>query len=115
MNGIDAMVPVVDRPRELVIRSEHQEKQVLVAIEDSGIGIDPTHMDRLFDAFFTTKSDGMGMGLPICRSIINAHGGQLWVAQNVAAGTTFHFSLPLQHPVQNDDRAVQREADCVRH
>ena len=94
MNGIDAMVSVADRPRELVIRSEqHKSDQVIVAVQDSGIGVSPMDMDRLFDAFFTTKPDGLGMGLRICRSIIEAHGGRLWASRNAATGATFQFSL----------------------
>ena len=76
MNGIQAMRSVTDRPRELLIRSrEHGSNQILIAVEDSGTGIEPQNVDRLFDAFFTTKPDGMGIGLSICRSIINQHGG----------------------------------------
>jgi signal transduction histidine kinase len=67
---------------------------VLVAIEDSGAGIDPANLDRLFTAFFTTKPSGMGMGLSICRSIIEAHGGKLWAARNADAGATFQFTVP---------------------
>jgi len=67
---------------------------VLVAIEDSGAGIDPAHLERLFTAFFTTKPGGLGMGLSICRSIIEAHGGKLWAACNVGVGATFQFTLP---------------------
>ncbi len=96
MNGIQAMSAVTDRHRELRIRSrEHGSDQILVAVEDSGIGIEPEHAARLFNAFFTTKPDGMGMGLSICRSIIEAHGGQLWATANVPHGATFQFTLPL--------------------
>ena len=95
MNGIEAMVSVDDRPRELVIRSQpHDGDHVLVAVQDVGIGIDPDGVDRLFTAFFTTKPGGMGMGLSISRSIIEAHGGQLWATPNPGHGATFHFALP---------------------
>ena len=78
MNGMEAMQPVTDRPRELVIRtSEDETRQVLVTVSDCGIGLAAENADRLFDAFFTTKSSGMGMGLSICRSIVEAHMGQL--------------------------------------
>jgi PAS domain S-box-containing protein len=96
MNGIQAMSTVTDRHRELRIRSRgHGCDQILVAVEDSGIGIEPEHAARLFNAFFTTKPDGMGMGLSICRSIVEAHGGQLWATVNVPHGATFQFTLPL--------------------
>jgi C4-dicarboxylate-specific signal transduction histidine kinase len=94
MNGLEAMAPIIDRPRELKIRSRREADQVLVAVEDSGVGIDPEHIDRLFNAFFTTKPSGMGMGLSICRSIIEAHGGTLWASRNAGVGATFAFTLP---------------------
>jgi signal transduction histidine kinase len=96
MNGIEAMQSVTDRPRELVIRSHQDEAQrVLVTVMDSGVGISAEKADRLFNAFFTTKSGGMGMGLSICRSIVEAHGGRMSVANNDGHGATFQFVLPL--------------------
>jgi signal transduction histidine kinase len=90
------MQSVTDRPRELVIRSRQDEtQQVLVSVTDCGVGISAENVDQLFNAFFTTKSGGMGMGLSICRSIIDAHGGRLWAAENVPHGATFQFTLPV--------------------
>jgi len=96
INGIEAMTPVTDRARELVIRSQpHDGNQVLVTVEDAGVGIDTANIDQLYDAFFTTKPGGMGMGLSISRSIIQGHGGELWATPNPTHGTTFHFSVPV--------------------
>jgi C4-dicarboxylate-specific signal transduction histidine kinase len=96
MNGIEAMQSVTDRPRELVIRSQPDEtRRVLITVTDSGVGISAENADRLFNAFFTTKSSGMGMGLSICRSIVEAHGGRLWTTANVPHGATFQFALPV--------------------
>ena len=96
MNGVEAMATVDDRPRELVIRSQaHENDQVLVAVQDAGVGIDPRHVGELFDAFFTTKPAGMGMGLSISRSIIEGHGGRLWATPNPTSGATFQFALPV--------------------
>jgi signal transduction histidine kinase len=96
MNGVEAMQSVRDRPRELVIRSYQDEtRQVLVSVTDSGVGISAEDADRLFNAFFTTKSSGMGMGLSICRSIVEAYGGRMSAANNVGPGAKFQFALPL--------------------
>jgi signal transduction histidine kinase len=95
VNGIEAMQTVTDRPRELVIRSRHDEKQhVLISVTDCGVGIPAENADRLFDAFFTTKSNGIGMGLSICRSIIETQGGRLWATEALPHGATFQFTLP---------------------
>jgi PAS domain S-box-containing protein len=96
MNGAEAMQSVTGRPRELVILSYQDEAhRVAVAVVDSGVGISAEGADRLFDAFFTTKPTGMGMGLSICRSIIEAHGGRLTAANNAGPGARFQFTLPL--------------------
>jgi PAS domain S-box-containing protein len=96
MNGIEAMQSVTDRRRELVIRScQDETQQVLVSLTDCGVGISAENANRLFNAFFTTKSSGMGMGLSICRSIVEAHGGRLSASGNEGPGATFQFVLPL--------------------
>jgi PAS domain S-box-containing protein len=95
MNAIEAMQPVTDRSCELVIRSGHEEtNQVFVSVTDCGIGISAENANQLFGAFFTTKSDGLGMGLSICRSIVEAHGGRLSARCNDGPGATFQFTLP---------------------
>ena len=97
VNGIEAMQPVTDRPRELVIRTRHDDAgQILVTVTDCGVGIATENAERLFDAFYTTKASGMGMGLSICRSIVEAHRGRLSVSRNIGPGTTFQFTLPLR-------------------
>jgi PAS domain S-box-containing protein len=97
VNGMEAMASVTDRPHELVVRSQLDDGgQVLVAVEDSGVGIDPANVQQLFNAFLTTKPDGMGMGLSICRSIIENHGGHLWASPNTGPGATFQFALRSQ-------------------
>jgi PAS domain S-box-containing protein len=95
LNAVDAMSLVEEGARELSISTEQSEaNSLLVAVRDSGPGIDPEHLDRVFEAFYTTKSSGVGMGLSICRSIINAHAGRLWAEMNASRGTVFQFTLP---------------------
>jgi len=99
LNAIEAMDSVVDRPKTLVIRSKRQSQQyVLTEIQDSGEGMEDS--EKVFEAFFTTKENGMGMGLAVCRSIIDAHHGRLWAESSKGAGTIFSFTLPLQQGAQ---------------
>ena len=94
-NASDAMSAVDDRPRHMVITTEREEgDRVRLTVQDAGVGLDPQAMDRLFEAFYTTKNDGMGMGLSVSRSIIERHHGRLWAAPNDGPGATFSFSIP---------------------
>ena len=96
MNSIEAMSGLSDGPRELLVRSGTDEsKHVVISVQDSGPGIDPGSLDHLFEAFYTTKPQGLGMGLAICRSIIDAHGGRLWATVNTPRGAVFQFILPV--------------------
>jgi C4-dicarboxylate-specific signal transduction histidine kinase len=95
LNGIDAMKAVTDRARELGVSSALAgQGGVVISIEDSGPGLDPAIAQRIFEPFVTTKPEGLGMGLSICRSIIDAHGGRLWVSPGAPYGTRFHFTVP---------------------
>jgi PAS domain S-box-containing protein len=94
LNASDAMSSVDDRPRQLVIRTERDEKDcVRLSVRDTGVGFDPQAVDRLFNAFYTTKSGGMGIGLSVSRSIIESHRGRLWATPNDGPGVTFSFSI----------------------
>ncbi len=94
MNGVEAMAVITERPRDLLITTDkHETDKVLVTVRDSGMGIDGESLDKLFDAFYTTKANGMGMGLAISRSIVEDHGGELWAVTNGASGATFQFTL----------------------
>ena len=95
LNASDAMSGVDDRPRQLVIRVEQEEgDRVRLSVQDAGVGFEPQAENRLFDAFYTTKSGGMGIGLSVSRSIIESHHGRLWATLNEGPGATFSFSIP---------------------
>jgi signal transduction histidine kinase len=95
LNAAEAMSAVDEGARDLLISTEQgRANGVLIAVRDSGPGIDPEHIERVFEAFYTTKSSGVGMGLSICRSIIDAHGGRLWADANEPRGAVFQFTLP---------------------
>jgi signal transduction histidine kinase len=97
LNALEAMSGSSEAARELLIRTEQDGSGgVLVAVEDSGPGLNPESLDRLFDAFYTTKPGGMGMGLSICRSIIESHGGRVWATPNLPQGAVLQFTLPQQ-------------------
>jgi signal transduction histidine kinase len=92
------MSVIDERARELAIGTRNiVPDQVQVTVQDSGIGIDPQTIDKIFDSFYTTKPGGMGMGLSISRSILQAHGGRIWATANDGQGTIFHFTLPKHH------------------
>jgi len=96
MNAIEAVRAMSDRTRVLRIRTEEQPSDnIAVLVQDSGVGVDPEHSSRMFEAFYTTKVEGVGMGLTISRSIIEAHGGRLWAVANAGPGSTFCFTLPI--------------------
>ena len=95
LNAVEAMSSVEEGARELSISTKQLEtSDILVAVHDSGAGIDPEHLERVFTPFYTTKMSGIGMGLSICRSIIAAHGGRLWAEANRPRGAIFQFTLP---------------------
>jgi signal transduction histidine kinase len=100
INAIEAMRGVAEGSRELMITTARNGSgSIMVSLRDTGPGLDPKEVDRVFEAFFTTKAEGMGMGLAICRSIIEAHGGRLWATANEPRGAIFQFTLPLE-PVE---------------
>lgn len=103
MNAIEAMSAVDEGTRELqIVTGQEGEDQIFVTVRDSGPTLKPESLDRFFEAFYSTKSHGMGIGLSICRSIIEAHGGRIWATANVPRGATLHITLP-----------ASREALCL--
>jgi C4-dicarboxylate-specific signal transduction histidine kinase len=116
LNAVEAMSSVEARARELFIRTDrNQANEVLVAVGDSGPGIDPEHIERVFEAFYTTKSDGVGMGLSICRSIIDAHGGRLWAEANAPHGAVFRFTLPAEKTLMSSPRPAHQIGEPHQH
>lgn len=102
LNGLESMALITERPRELLISTRKNDTdKVLITVRDSGMGIDRESLERIFDAFYTTKAQGMGMGLAISRSIVEDHGGALWAVTNDGSGATFQFTL-LQHSQEHD-------------
>jgi len=104
-NASDAMGRIDDRPRMLVIRTEKAiGDQVCLNVQDTGIGIAPAEVERLFEPFYTTKGDGMGIGLSVSRSIVESHGGRLWATPNDDTGTTFSLCIPSRSDDGIDSR-----------
>ena len=93
-NAVDSMSAMEDGPRQLLITTAKTELDVLVSVEDSGPGVDPADLERIFDAFYSTKPGGLGIGLSICRTIIESHRGRLWGTPAVSQGAIFQFTLP---------------------
>jgi signal transduction histidine kinase len=108
-NASDAMAAVDDRPRQLLIRTEDEDgDRVRVSVRDAGVGVDPQNMSKLLDAFYTTKSDGMGIGLSVSRSIIERHHGRLWAEPNDGPGATFFFSIPVSQERDGRDTTMRQ-------
>ena len=111
MNAVEAMTGVDEGARELLISTgKNDSKGVVVSLQDSGPGLDPRSADQIFEAFYTTKSAGMGMGLAICRSIIEAHGGRMWAGANEPRGAVFQFTLPPEEAICSGTREQRRTA-----
>jgi signal transduction histidine kinase len=96
LNASDAMSAVDDRPRQLEIGTKREDESVRLTVRDAGVGFAPQAADKLFEAFYTTKSGGMGIGLSVSRSIIESHHGRLWATPNDGPGATFAFSIPAK-------------------
>jgi C4-dicarboxylate-specific signal transduction histidine kinase len=108
MNSIDAMKNV-DGPRELTVHSQHAEDgQLLISVSDTGVGLPPQQTDKIFDAFFTTKTNGTGMGLQISRSIVESYGGRLWAVDTTPRGARFYFTLPVKVETHGSDASGGR-------
>ncbi len=108
-NGSDAMSSIDDRPRELLFRTEVEDgDRVLLSVQDAGVGFEPQSLDRLFQTFYTTKEDGMGIGLSVSRSIIENHRGRMWATPNDGPGITFSFSIPCAAAIHSRVKLTDR-------
>jgi signal transduction histidine kinase len=115
LNSTEAMSEVNWPVRELVIRSQESKPgKVMVVLQDSGIGLGPHDSERIFDSFFSTKPGGLGLGLSISRTIVQAHGGRLWARQNNGRGATFHFILPAIEE-SGQDQTEPRLSEAMSH
>src|SRR5271165_2425026 len=105
LNAVEAMSEMGEEPRELLITTgSNGSEEVLVAVRDSGPGLAPAAFEQLFEAFYTTKPNGLGLGLSICRSIIEAHSGRLWASGNAPRGAVFQFTLPADPDIASQQR-----------
>ena len=105
LNAADAVSSIEDRPRRVTLRTrEDEDGNVRLTVQDTGVGIDPANMEKLFDAFYTTKPSGMGIGLSISRSIIEHHHGHIWAEPNIEAGATFSFAIPPARSISASDQ-----------
>jgi len=115
LNSADAMEAITDRPKLLVVRTERSsEGHVRLTVQDTGVGLELPRVDKLFEAFYTTKADGMGIGLSVSRSIIERHHGRLWAQPNDGPGATFAFSIPVRLDSMPVIRDTSR-ANAARH
>ena len=106
-NGSDALKEISDRPRQLLVKTEIDKGDcVRLSVQDAGVGFAPLDVERLFEPFYTTKDDGMGIGLSVSRSIIESHQGRLWATLNDGAGATFAFSIPCSFETAVDAGAA---------
>jgi signal transduction histidine kinase len=111
VNAVEAMSGVGEGSRALLIGTGiDASSRVIVAVQDSGPGLNPQNFDRLFDPFYTTKPNGMGMGLSICRSIVEAHGGRVWIARGPGPGLTVQFTVPLGDGLQRETTRAGRSS-----
>ena len=107
-NAIEAMSAIDNRKHVLTVKSQSLDSDTLILVQDTGSGIDPENIEKIFDTFFTTKPHGMGMGLSICRTVIESHGGRLWASSDTAQGTTFYVTLPVGDSIESATAHIQK-------